>query len=116
MMGRALVMTAVISISVAVSTTLALQYWLLPQPRPVVQFDVDKTADAFSRQLAQSQLPHQQQMQLSRQFADALVAQTKSYAAEHDVIVVTAPAVLAGAPDVSRAIAQRVKEHLDATP
>jgi len=101
----------VISALVAVLISISVVY-IFMLPKPVVQFDVDKTVQRFSMQLAQSSLSDVKQIMLTESFSDNLVKQSKKYAQEHQVIILLAPAVVSGAPDVTNDISEMIKGGL----
>ena len=79
---------------------------------PIVSFDLKGTVKTYSQQLAKKQFSQAQEAQLSAQFSQALTQTIHAYAESHQVVVLVQPAVIAGAPDVTREIQEMTLDAL----
>ena len=88
--------------------------WLVLKPLlpTVVTVDMQGLVNEYSEQLAAHALPPAREAQLSDQFAKILEAVVVRYAQQHDVVILVAPAVLAGANDVTPTIRRLVIEQM----
>ena len=70
----------------------------------VVAFDMKKTLDSFMDSVSQKQLSEAQSKALSERFNSALEQSLADYQQQHHVLILVSPAVVQGAPDVTRKI------------
>ena len=70
----------------------------------VVAFDMKKTLDSFMDSVSQKQLSEAQSKALSERFNSALEQSLADYQLQHHVLILVSPAVVQGAPDVTRTI------------
>ena len=70
----------------------------------VVAFDMKKTLDSFMDSVSQKQLSEAQSKALSERFNSALEQSLADYQLQHHVLILVSPAVVQGAPDVTRKI------------
>lgn len=70
----------------------------------VVAFDMKKTLDSFMDSVSQKQLSEAQSKALSERFNSALEQSLADYQQQHHVLILVSPAVVQGAPDVTRTI------------
>ncbi|MGE0968602.1 type-F conjugative transfer system protein TrbI (plasmid) [Klebsiella sp. WOUb02] len=80
----------------------------------VVAFDMKKTLDAFMDDVSRKSLTQAQSKALSERFNGALEQSLAAYQQDNHVVILVSPAVVQGAPDVTRkiqtAIARRMQE------
>ncbi|EJR0153831.1 MULTISPECIES: type-F conjugative transfer system protein TrbI [Klebsiella pneumoniae complex] len=112
---RASVIVALVLFALATSAFLSRVVLEYSTPR-VVAFDMKKTLDSFMDSVSQKQLTEAQSKALSDRFNDALEKSLAEYQQQHHVVILVSPAVVQGAPDVTRNIqhdiARRMKgEH-----
>lgn len=112
---RASVIVALVLFALATSAFLSRVVLECSTPR-VVAFDMKKTLDSFMDSVSQKQLTEAQSKALSDRFNDALEKSLAEYQQQHHVVILVSPAVVQGAPDVTRNIqhdiARRMKgEH-----
>jgi conjugal transfer pilin signal peptidase TrbI len=100
---RGLVITALV---VAVLTANAgVTRLMLAHATPrVVAFDMKKTLDSFMDSVSQKQLSEAQSKALSDRFNAALEQSLADYQNKNHVLILVSPAVVQGAPDVTRKI------------
>ncbi|MVT05885.1 type-F conjugative transfer system protein TrbI [Enterobacter sp. 10-1] len=70
----------------------------------VVAFDMKKTLDSFMDSVSQKPLSEAQSKALSDRFNDALEQSLADYQKTNHVLILVSPAVVQGAPDVTRKI------------
>lgn len=78
----------------------------------VVAFDMKGTLDAFMDQSAQQALSNEATTELTGRFSRALNASLSAWQAEHHALVLVSPAVVVGAPDVTKEIQQLIAERM----
>ncbi|HHG0624905.1 TPA: type-F conjugative transfer system protein TrbI [Klebsiella pneumoniae] len=105
------VIVALVLFALATSAFLsrvALEY---STPR-VVAFDMKKTLDSFMDSVSQKQLTEAQSKALSDRFNDALEKSLAEYQQQHHVVILVSPAVVQGAPDVTRNIQHDIARRM----
>ncbi|PXK50421.1 type-F conjugative transfer system protein TrbI [Klebsiella variicola] len=109
------VIVALVLLALATSAFLSRVVLEYSTPR-VVAFDMKKTLDSFMDSVSQKQLTEAQSKALSDRFNDALEKSLAEYQQQHHVVILVSPAVVQGAPDVTRNIqhdiARRMKGEL----
>lgn len=80
-------------------------------PRAVA-FDMKRTVDAFFDSASQKKLSEEQTKALSNRFNSALEGSLLTYQQRHHVLILVAPAVVQGAPDVTRDIQQDIARRM----
>lgn len=100
---RALAITALVVFTLGCSVMLTRVMLAYSTPR-VVAFDMKKTLDSFMDSVSQKQLTEAQSKALSDRFNDALETSLADYQQQHHVLILVSPAVVQGAPDVTRTI------------
>ncbi|PSU41775.1 hypothetical protein C9J12_29425 [Photobacterium frigidiphilum] len=105
--------TLSVTLSLLVSATVCLLGVGPFNPTPaLVHMDMKGTLAAFEKDIAKRALsPAQQRNQASR-FSAALEDVLYAYGIEKNVVIVVTPALVAGAPDVTRDIQQRTLNAL----
>ncbi len=78
----------------------------------VVAFDMKKTLDSFMDSVSQKQLTDAQSKALSDRFNDALEKSLAEYQQQHHVVILVSPAVVQGAPDVTRNIQHDIARRM----
>ena len=78
----------------------------------VVAFDMKKTLDSFMDSVSQKQLTEAQSKALSDRFNDALEKSLAEYQQQHHVVILVSPAVVQGAPDVTRNIQHDIARRM----
>ncbi|HHD7782910.1 TPA: type-F conjugative transfer system protein TrbI [Klebsiella pneumoniae] len=97
------VIVALVLFALATSAFLSRMVLEYSTPR-VVAFDMKKTLDSFMDSVSQKQLTEAQSKALSDRFNDALEKSLAEYQQQHHVVILVSPAVVQGAPDVTRNI------------
>ncbi|EPC9415054.1 type-F conjugative transfer system protein TrbI [Klebsiella variicola] len=100
---RISVIVALVLFALATSAFLSRVVLEYSTPR-VVAFDMKKTLDSFMDSVSQKQLTEAQSKALSDRFNDALEKSLAEYQQQHHVVILVSPAVVQGAPDVTRNI------------
>ena len=105
--------TLSVTLSLFISTAVCLLSVGPFNPTPaLVHMDMKGTLTAFEQDIAKRALsPAQQKTQASR-FSAALEGVLVAYGIEKNVVIVVSPALIAGAPDVTRDIQQRTLNAL----
>ncbi len=75
-------------------------------------FDMKKTLDSFMDSVSQKQLTEAQSKALSDRFNDALEKSLAEYQQQHHVVILVSPAVVQGAPDVTRNIQHDIARRM----
>ena len=97
------VIVALVLFALATSAFLSRVVLEYSTPR-VVAFDMKKTLDSFMDSVSQKQLSEAQSKALSERFNSALEQSLADYQLQHHVLILVSPAVVQGAPDVTRTI------------
>lgn len=100
---RVSVIVALVLFTLATSVFLSRVVLQYTTPR-VVAFDMKKTLDSFMDSVSQKQLTEAQSKALSERFNSALEQSLADYQQQHHVVILVSPAVVQGAPDVTRTI------------
>ncbi|HCI4651615.1 TPA: type-F conjugative transfer system protein TrbI [Klebsiella quasipneumoniae subsp. quasipneumoniae] len=97
----------------ALATSAFLSHVVLEYSTPrVVAFDMKKTLDSFMDSVSQKQLTEAQSKALSDRFNDALEKSLAEYQQQHHVVILVSPAVVQGAPDVTRNIQHDIARRM----
>ena len=97
----------------ALATSAFLSRVVLDYSTPrVVAFDMKKTLDSFMDSVSQKQLTEAQSKALSDRFNDALEKSLAEYQQQHHVVILVSPAVVQGAPDVTRNIQHDIARRM----
>lgn len=78
----------------------------------LVTFDMKKTLDSFMDSVSQKPLTEAQSKALSERFNDALEKSLADYQRQHHVVILVSPAVVQGAPDVTRKIQTEIARRM----
>ncbi len=105
------VIVALVLFALATSTFLSRVVLEYSTPR-VVAFDMKKTLDSFMDSVSQKQLTEAQSKALSDRFNDALEKSLAEYQQQHHVVILVSPAVVQGAPDVTRNIQHDIARRM----
>ncbi|HDU4772454.1 TPA: type-F conjugative transfer system protein TrbI [Klebsiella pneumoniae subsp. pneumoniae] len=108
---RASVIVALVLFALATSAFLSRVVLEYSTPR-VVAFDMKKTLDSFMDSVSQKQLTEAQSKALSDRFNDALEKSLAEYQQQHHVVILVSPAVVQGAPDVTRNIQHDIARRM----
>ena len=108
---RVSVIVALVLFTLAVSVFLTRVVLEYTTPR-VVAFDMKKTLDSFMDSVSQKQLTEAQSKALSDRFNDALEKSLAEYQQQHHVVILVSPAVVQGAPDVTRNIQHDIARRM----
>ncbi|SXE53370.1 conjugal transfer protein TrbI [Klebsiella variicola] len=108
---RISVIVALVLFALATSAFLSRVVLEYSTPR-VVAFDMKKTLDSFMDSVSQKQLTEAQSKALSDRFNDALEKSLAEYQQQHHVVILVSPAVVQGAPDVTRNIQQDIARRM----
>ena len=108
---RASVIVALVLFVLATSAFLSRVVLEYSAPR-VVAFDMKKTLDSFMDSVSQKQLTEAQSKALSDRFNDALEKSLAEYQQQHHVVILVSPAVVQGAPDVTRNIQHDIARRM----
>lgn len=106
-----LALAGILAINVAIS------YGIVLLNAPVtVSFNMKQTVDAFFDSASQKKLSEEQTKALSDRFNAALEASLQAWQQEHHAVILVSPAVVQGAPDITRQIQQDVARRMRAEP
>ena len=105
------VIVALVLFALATSAFLSRVVLAYSTPR-VVAFDMKKTLDSFMDSVSQKQLTEAQSKALSDRFNDALEKSLAEYQQQHHVVILVSPAVVQGAPDVTRNIQHDIARRM----
>lgn len=105
------VIVALVLFALATSAFLSRVVLKYSTPR-VVAFDMKKTLDSFMDSVSQKQLTEAQSKALSDRFNDALEKSLAEYQQQHHVVILVSPAVVQGAPDVTRNIQHDIARRM----
>lgn len=105
------VIVALVLFALATSAFLSRVVLDYSTPR-VVAFDMKKTLDSFMDSVSQKQLTEAQPKALSDRFNDALEKSLAEYQQQHHVVILVSPAVVQGAPDVTRNIQHDIARRM----
>ncbi|MGH5156524.1 type-F conjugative transfer system protein TrbI [Klebsiella pneumoniae] len=108
---RASVIVALVLFVLATSAFLSRVVLEYSTPR-VVAFDMKKTLDSFMDSVSQKQLTEAQSKALSDRLNDALEKSLAEYQQQHHVVILVSPAVVQGAPDVTRNIQHDIARRM----
>ncbi|HHE5411353.1 TPA: type-F conjugative transfer system protein TrbI [Klebsiella michiganensis] len=108
---RVLVITALVVFTLTCNVILTRVMLAHITPR-VVAFDMKKTLDSFMDSVSQKQLTEAQSKALSDRFNDALEKSLADYQQQHHVVILVSPAVVQGAPDVTRNIQHDIARRM----
>lgn len=100
---RVSVIVAIVLFTLVTSAILTRLQLAYTTPR-VVAFDMKTTLDSFMDSVSQKQLTEAQSKALSDRFNDALERSLAGYQRQQHVLILVSPAVVQGAPDVTRKI------------
>ena len=109
---RVLVITALVVFTLTCNVILTRVMLAHITPR-VVAFDMKKTLDSFMDSVSQKQLTEAQSKALSDRFNDALEKSLADYQQQHHVVILVSPAVVQGAPDVTRNIQHDIARRME---
>lgn len=91
----------------------AVSYGIVRLNAPVtVAFNMKQTVDAFFDRASQKQLSEA----LSARFNTALEASLQAWQQKHHAVILVSPAVVQGAPDITREIQQDIARRMRAEP
>ncbi|HAV9492530.1 TPA: type-F conjugative transfer system protein TrbI [Escherichia coli] len=106
-----LALAGVLAINTVVS------YGIVRLNAPVtVAFNMKQTVDAFFDSASQKQLSEAQSKTLSARFNTALEASLQAWQQKHHAVILVSPAVVQGAPDITREIQQDIARRMRAEP
>ncbi len=105
------VIVALVLFALATSAFLSRVVLEYSTPR-VVAFDMKKTLDSLMDSVSQKQLTEAQSKALSDRFNDALEKSLAEYQQQHHVVILVSPAVVQGAPDVTRNIQHDIARRM----
>ena len=105
------VIVALVLFALATSAFLSRMVLEYSTPR-VVAFDMKKTLDSFMDSVSQKRLTEAQSKALSDRFNDALEKSLAEYQQQHHVVILVSPAVVQGAPDVTRNIQHDIARRM----
>lgn len=105
------VIVALVLFALATSAFLSRVVLEYSTPR-VAAFDMKKTLDSFMDSVSQKQLTEAQSKALSDRFNDALEKSLAEYQQQHHVVILVSPAVVQGAPDVTRNIQHDIARRM----
>ncbi len=95
----------------------AVSYGIVRLNAPVtVAFTLKQTVDAFFDSASQKQLSEAQSKALSARFNTALEASLQAWQQIHHAVILVSPAVVQGAPDITREIQQDIARRMRAEP
>lgn len=110
-----LIITALVAGTLLCSA--AVSYLICRLTTPVVAaFDMKSTVDTFFDSVSRKSLDETQAQALSERFNSALEASLRDWQVRHRGLILVAPAVVQGAPDITREIQKDVARRMKAEP
>lgn len=95
----------------------AVCYGIVRLNEPVtVAFNMKQTVDAFFDSASQKQLSEAQAKVLAGRFNTALAASLQAWQQKHHAVILVSPAVVQGAPDITREIQQDIARRMRTEP
>ncbi|EAA2780233.1 conjugal transfer protein TrbI [Salmonella enterica] len=95
----------------------AISYGIVRLNAPVTAaFNMKQTVDAFFDSVSQKKLSEAQSKALSGRFNAALEASLQAWQREHRAVILVSPAVVQGAPDITREIQQDIARRMRTEP
>lgn len=85
-------------------------------PPVMVAFNMKQTVDAFFDSAGQKTLTEEQMQALSGRFNAAMEASLQTWQREHRAVILVSPAVVQGAPDITRDIQQDISRRMRGNP
>ncbi|RLM11806.1 type-F conjugative transfer system protein TrbI [Gibbsiella quercinecans] len=106
-------LTVIALVGAILATNVFITRLVLAHTAPrVVAFDMKKTLDSFMDSVSQKPLSETQSKALSDRFNDALEQSLEDYQQQRHVLILVSPAVVQGAPDVTRAIQTEIARRM----
>ena len=106
-----LALAGVLAINIVIS------YGLVRLNTPVtVTFNMKQTVDAFFDSASQKKLSEAQSKALADRFNAALEASLQTWQQKHHAVILVSPAVVQGAPDITREIQQDIARRMRVEP
>ena len=105
------VIVALVLFALATSAFLSRVVLEYSTPR-VVAFDMKKTLDSFMDSVSRKQLTESQSKALSDRFNDALEKSLDDWQRRNHVLILVAPAVVNGAPDITLSIQRDIARRM----
>ena len=109
--SRIPVIVALVLFALATSAFLSRVVLEYSTPR-VVAFDMKKTLDSFMDSVSRKQLTESQSKALSDRFNDALEKSLDDWQRRNHVLILVAPAVVNGAPDITLSIQRDIARRM----
>ncbi|ENO7970159.1 type-F conjugative transfer system protein TrbI [Salmonella enterica] len=95
----------------------AISYGIVRLNTPVtVAFNMKQTVDAFFDSASQKKLSEAQVKALSARFNSALEASLQAWQQKHHAVILVSPALVQGAPDITREIQQDIARRMRSEP
>ena len=108
---RTITLSVTLSLFISTAVTLLVIGPLNPTPS-LVQMDMNATLTAFEKDIQQRDLnPAQQKGHIAR-FTAALDTVLRTYSHDNNAVIVVSPAIIGGAPDITRTISQETVNML----
>ncbi|EFC9361746.1 type-F conjugative transfer system protein TrbI [Escherichia coli] len=96
---------------------MVISYGIVRLNTPVtVAFNMKQTVDAFFDSASQKKLSEAQSKVLADRFNAALEASLQTWQQKHYAVILVSPAVVQGAPDITREIQQDIARRMRAEP
>ena len=111
---RSLVLILLVSLVLTISAGMTRLMLTYTTPR-VVAFNMKKTLDSFMDSVSQKPLSEAQSKALSDRFNEALEQSLADYQKTNHVLILVSPAVVQGAPDVTRKIQTDIATRMKGT-
>ncbi|EAS8533958.1 type-F conjugative transfer system protein TrbI [Salmonella enterica] len=94
-----------------------ISYGIVRLNTPVtVAFNMKQTVDAFFDSASQKKLSEAQTKDLSARFSASMDASLQAWQQKHHAVILVSPAVVQGAPDITRDIQQDIARRMRDTP
>ncbi|EAS9108545.1 type-F conjugative transfer system protein TrbI [Salmonella enterica] len=94
-----------------------ISYGIVRLNTPVtVAFNMKQTVDAFFDSASQKKLSEAQTKDLSARFSTSMDASLQAWQQKHHAVILVSPAVVQGAPDITRDIQQDIARRMRDTP
>ncbi|CZY00239.1 MAG: type-F conjugative transfer system protein TrbI [Enterobacter sichuanensis] len=110
--SRRVLITGGLVIAILMANVIITRVMMAHSVPRVVAFDMKKTLDSFMDSVSRKQLTESQSKALSDRFNDALEKSLDDWQRRNHVLILVAPAVVNGAPDITLSIQRDIARRM----
>ncbi|WP_395306050.1 type-F conjugative transfer system protein TrbI [Enterobacter sp. ECC-019] len=110
--SRRVLITGGLVIAILMANVIITRVMMAHSVPRVVAFDMKKTLDSFMDSVSRKQLTESQSKALSERFNDALEKSLDDWQRRNHVLILVAPAVVNGAPDITLSIQRDIAKRM----